>query len=1504
MDNSNNRYEEAKTWYDSIFLGCGGETLLVKDGKSSDDKVESTEYTGKGNADKIHIFCKENGLEENAFFTTAFGMALQTYTVSEQAVFAVEYIETKDPCSVRLLPVLYSMEQEEKVRETVLKSQEYLTAALENGEFGFDEIRKEYGIYGSILLSFKGETSGQETSPLTATKLKVDVILNDNRILYRTAFNPSWFSQYTVNGFVRLFDKIVSELTEKKLVNEIEFVSEEDKKAILALHDTASFVIERPAYRLLQDSAKKNPGKTALIAVDRSLTYKELNEEANAVGHALVEAGLKPDTMVAVLADRDSYAYVMREGVLKSGGAFMPIDPEYPEERIRFILEDSGAKLLVTTGKVIERRKEFLDKLKTEGYTIIDAEYAVGNKILDGTTHDSVPHASTSHASATDASAADASIPLAPAPAEGSSITGYVAPCAKTDLNIEVPYDALAYVIYTSGSTGKPKGVMLTNKNLVNFSDINDKNTEAITFTKWGGVSIAMAALTFDVSVLEEFVPLSAGMTVVLATQEQILDAAKMSELIVKNHVEVITCTPSYIMNMIEIESFVPAAKELKCIDVGSEAFPATLYDKLKAINPDVYIVNAYGPTECTITCTLKEVVDSNDVTIGKPVANVKIATVDRNGRLQPLGAMGELVIMGDDVSRGYIGREDLNRRNFIRLLNLPAYRSGDLVRIREDGEVEFHGRIDNQVKLRGLRVELGEVENVIGTYKGIRSNVVVVIHGETDYLAAYFTADEKVEISSLREHASKYLTAYMVPQAFMQLDQMPMTANGKVDKKALPAIEMAAEEIIHAENEIQEKILGIAKEIIKNDRIGINTDLFMAGLSSIGCIKMCSALSEVFNVNVRVAEIFVSKTVKGIEALICSKEEEEAVSYELMEYYPLTRTQMGIYIDSELYSGTTIYNLPYIYKIDDRIDMEKLRKALQMTFLAHPYLFMTLRYVKDEVKAFRNKPENTDIEISSEKPDASALARPFDLMSGERLFRVKMFDTQDGKYLFIDMHHIVSDGSSLDIFYEDLEKVYNGENVPVEDYTGYEAALDEERALGTDRFKKAKEWYDSVFLGCGGETMPVKDGKPTEKKMAESRFAGRTSADRVRSFCRKNGITPNAFFTAAFGMALKAYTASEQAVFSTIYNGRNDPRISRSISMFVKTIPIMFTPKDEDTVTRAIQECQSFMLSSMANDLYSFADISEAYDIKADVLFAYQGEMYEAEQTTLCGYPVSFENLSLSQAMTKLGLDIILDEDKVIYIYEYEPSVYSEYTVNGFTHLVDNIAGEFLTKEKIGDISLVSTEDEESILKLHDTEAKVAERPAYRLLQDSAKKNPEKTALIAVDRSLTYRELNEEANAVGHALVDAGLKPDTMVAVLADRDSYAYVMREGVLKSGGAFMPIDPEYPEERIQFILEDSGAKLLVTTGKVINRRNEFFDKLKTEGYTIIDAEFAIGSKTHDSTTLDSTTHNSAPEAGSSITGYVRTCAKTNLNIAVPYEALAYVIYTSGSTGKPKG
>nr|MCR5602962.1 amino acid adenylation domain-containing protein [Lachnospiraceae bacterium] len=1282
------RLEKARSWYDGIFRGCGGETLPGKDGNPDAPHIAFHRIYGEANGADIRKWCEDNSLTYNAFFTSAFGLALTAYTCSEQAVFCTIYngrndvrLENSVSMLVKTMPVFLSPDKDKKVEEYTVGCQNYLLSAMSNDIFSFAEIRKAYDIKADILFAFQGDFEhgaviGGKNASLTMLGLSharaplgVDITFDGNSVVYEIEYDPTLFSEYTVRGLITMTDTVASQMLIKEKIGDIALVTDREKEKIQNLYDSSYPVEERPAYRLLQDASDKYPDRKALVAVDRTLTFRELNEEANAIGHVLAGLGAGPESIVAVLAQRNSHAYVMRQGVLKSGGAFLPIDPEYPEDRIRFILEDSGARLLVTTKDVLTERKTFFDELATTGITIVEEGTAVN---------------------------------------KGN----------RENLNVSVPYESLAYVIYTSGSTGRPKGVMLTNKNLVNFVDDNEKNHEIQGYTKRGHVSLAIAALTFDFSIMEEFVPIANGLTVVLATHDQIMNPVMLAQAMLDNDVDVMSCTPSYLMNLLDMgeytDIFNRAVKKLKSVDMGAEAFPPALFDKLKAVNPDIYIMNGYGPTEATISCTMQVIENTDDITIGIPNVNVSVCTIDRDLRLQPMGALGEMVIVGDGIGRGYIGRDDLTAKSFITMFGKPAYRSGDLVRLKEDGNIEFHGRIDNQVKLRGLRVELGEIESVINTYPGVRSSIVIVVKQETEYLAAYFTADNRVDLSDLKTHLAAKLTEYMVPQVFMQLDEMPLTANGKIDKKALPQAGLVEDKITEPENEMQEEITGAVKEVLGDVRFGVDSDLFGAGLSSIGCIRLCAILSGRFEVNILISDIFDNKTVREIESLIYEKRDNEVQDYTIREEYPLTMTQMGIFVESIKFTGSTVYNIPYLYKLDVATDMMRLKSAVEKALTAHPYIFMTLRRTEDdEVVAVRkNAGEITvNVPVESVLPPKDELVRPYDLISGEALYRISLYDTKDGKYIFIDLHHIIADGESFDILLSDIDSAYNGEEPDTETYTGYEAALDEKNARRSGKFKTAKNWLESTFSGCSGISVPgdrgviaeaenivpsiAPDSVYEDEHIGTVKYTGLAGAEKVRDFCSEHDLTENAFFTAAFGLALKIYTGLDDAVFTTIYNGRSDPRTLRSIAMYVKTLPVILSLKSSETTVGAVDESRSLLLNAMANDVVSFSEIRTEYGIDSDVLFAYQGDLgtssvetpYTGEKIKIGEGNAEEIELSLSQAKALFGLDISLKGNGIVYEFEYAPSAYRRETMDSFVSLLDHIVSLLITKDKLSEI-------------------------------------------------------------------------------------------------------------------------------------------------------------------------------------------------------------------------
>ena len=1155
--------EKAKVWFDSIFKGCSGDTLPVKDGSGNEGGYASKRLSGVTDFASVKKYCKEHSVSENAFFSAAFGIALCSYTASEQAIFITACdvsgetrTEVCKTISGKTVPVCLSYDDKLSVEEFVKGCDSFLTGALENEIYDFLDLGESYDVKGQILLAFRGENSDSDSSegagkPDTTEKqvsnaytmsfsedvlninraepeknkslLGISAALCDGKAVYEGCYESSQYSEYTVNCLMHLLDHVAGEMLCKEKLSDITLVTEKDKEAIASLYDSLYPVAERPAYRLLQDSTERYPDRVALVAADRTLTYKELNGEANALGHHLQTLGAKPDTIVAVLAERNSYAYIMRQGVLKSGGAFMPIDPEYPEERISYILEDSKAKLLVTTGEVLEKRKDLFDKLASNGITVIN----VYDAVKDGD---------------------------------------------RSDLNVSVSPESLAYVIYTSGSTGKPKGVMLMNKNIVNFVDDNEKNHETIGYTRRGHVSLAIAALTFDVSIMEEFIPLANGLTSVLATREEIMNPQALAELMIKNKVDLMTCTPSYLMNLLDMgklaEDFQTAVKNVKSIDLGAEAFPAALYDKLSAVNPDIYIMNGYGPTEATISCTMQVIRSSQDITIGIPNANVSICTMDRNQKLQPLGALGEMVILGAGVGRGYIGREDLNEKCFIEVLGKRAYRSGDLVRIRKDGNIEFHGRMDNQVKLRGLRVELGEIESVINSYPSVRSSIVVVIKQKTDYLAAYFTADETVDIDSLRKHLSSKLTEYMVPQVFIQLDQMPLTANGKIDKKALPEPGTDNEDNYEAPSTDMEKLLCEKYALcIGLERVGVNDDFFEIGGSSITSIRL---IMECSHPGINNATIYKYRTPKALAAYCEGIADNDAIAEEneaaMKEALPLT-AGMKFYLNMQLEAPESVYcNDAMLYRLKDDTDPVKFTAALNKVLKQHPVFFTKM--IRDAAtREFRQAyDEGIFKEVSIEEMPSSEFAaakdtfvQPFRILDSP-LWRSRIIRTEKETYFYIEVHHIISDGFSFKVLFDQLYECYNDPDA-VLDPDFYYYLMSRTTDSSSEEYREAERYSETLFEKLGSLKQSDLSLKPDHE--ADS-FDGAVIMKPLPF--DKTVLSGNVPFITACALAVCNYNGSDRTLIRFASEARNDIHRINSVGLYANYYPIVFVKKKDST--------------------------------------------------------------------------------------------------------------------------------------------------------------------------------------------------------------------------------------------------------------------------------------------------------------------------------------------------
>jgi len=565
----------------------------------------------------------------------------------------------------------------------------------------------------------------------------------DNQLNIGIIYDNSKYDKTLIKNILDSFYLILDSITKCNNLSDINYLTKKDLNLLDKINNNEISIEEKNIPSMLKKQVIKNKNKIAIIDDNNQVTYEELDKLSNKIGNTLLEENIKLEDIVMIMLDRTIYATITRIGIIKSGGAFLNVLPDYPLDRIKYILDDSNAKFIITNHNIYNKRNDLFDDFKNK---VIFIEDVIQNGKDD-------------------------------------------------EIKLKIPKNNLCYTIFTSGSTGKPKGVQIEHGNLINYCHVNKYNYEAKTITDNICSSIALASLTFDVSILEEFIPLLNGGTVVIASEDEIFNPIKLAKLMKKNNVEAITCTPSFISSILDIKEIKDAFKELK---------------------------------------------SDKNITIGKPMANTKIYMVNKKHEILPIDVPGELAIMSNGVSRGYLKLPEINKEKFIKINGKRTYLSGDLARWNRNGEIEFLGRIDNQIKINGYRIELSEIEEVINSYKNVNSCITRVIEKENQkYICAYFTAQEKIDIQELKTYVSKLIPEYMIPKKMIQLDEFPLNANGKVDRKLLPIPEDNLNEYIEPKTNLEIEICNIIKDILKKDKIGSNDNFFEIGGNSLNVMKL-----------------------------------------------------------------------------------------------------------------------------------------------------------------------------------------------------------------------------------------------------------------------------------------------------------------------------------------------------------------------------------------------------------------------------------------------------------------------------------------------------------------------------------------------------------------------------------------------------------------------------------------------------------------------------------------
>lgn len=1373
---------------------------------------------------KVLVFTGENGRSDPLLYDT-FGMMVHNIPVLvdiDEAVSSTEYLQAV----------------QDKLFECIGHDRAAFSALL--GEY---HIRPEYTfVYQGDMLS--GVTMDGRYIPLELYKSE-DVMDNltlhvlkqpGGSFLLRFEYAAGLYTEDTVKRIARLYARLVSGLLGDARLCEIPLVGAEEIAEQEAGNATEQTYEISDIVTLFKKAVKKHPDNNAVFYKGQMLSYREVDEISDRIASFLRSKGIKKGKVVSVLISRSAYMVTASLGVLKTGAAYQPLDPSYPVERLTFMMQDADAAYLIADREMLSKVPEYRGEVLL---TCDIPELPAGAPVMAG------------------------------GPDE----------------------DSLFILLYTSGSTGTPKGVKILHRNLANFCGwyrefyALDATSKVAAYASYG----------FDADMMDLYPALTTGACVYIIEEEIRLDLLALENYFNKHRI-----THCFMTTQVGRQFYTMASPaSLKFLSTGGEKLVP-----LSPVESGLPFYNVYGPTECTILSTAK-LMDRlyGRVPIGKPIGNYKVYVADEYGRQLPALVPGELLISGAGVSAGYLNREDLTEKAFIRnpYTNEPGYeriyRSGDIVRLLANGEVDFIGRNDGQVKVRGFRIELTEVEAVIRKFPGIKDATVQAFEEEASgekYIAAYVVSDDTVDIPAMNEFIRREKPPYMVPAVTMQLDAIPLNQNQKVNKRALPKPERAHKDLVPPHNAVQQQIFDCVADVVGHKDFGIDMDLYEAGLSSIGAIKLNVLLSKTFDVVFTTRDLKEQNTIEKLEAFIEEKQRgagAQEADLSVRTEYPLSKTQEGVYVECIAKPGTCVYNIPLLLEIDSLLETDKLKKAVVAAVNAHPFL-KTRLFINDDgdVKMRRMDADFSFDEACVEVRRAAAiddvrdsLITPFQIIGG-RLLRVSVIETEDArKFLFLEMHHLISDGTSMGIFLNDISRAYEGESLQTEQYSGYEAVLSEKHARTAKRLEDMKGYYAKLLEEAETQSLPlgdIADGTALNACDHEDKAAGlmetdgvNASVSEIRKFCAENGLTLNAYFSAAFGHLLNAYLNTESVVFAGIYNGRSDSRLAQTVAMLVKTIPIVAGAKAGESVADHVKALGKQLSDTQANDLYSFAEVSREAGVNADVMFAYQGDDFAFD--AFCGKKSSLLPLDLGTVKAPLNVNVYLTGDVVHYSFEYDAARFSSAYIRSMADSLDLAVGQMLTKERMADISFVTGEMEKELAAFNDTDIKTDEAFAPDKMAQAAEKYADRAAVIARSgkAQLTFKELDARANKIANTLMQRGIGRGRRVGLYMERTEDVYAVRQGILKAGAAFVSLEPDYPDERISFIVNDAAISILITTKKLYDERWHLLDDI---------AEVLILSDIY------------ASDVSEGTPGKLR----------IKESDTAYCIYTSGSTGAPKG
>lgn len=1271
-------------------------------------------------------------------------------------------------------------------------------------------------------------------------EIKLSCIDYGDRLSVELYYDTAKFSPETIHIISSQLNAFFGETT---VINENKSIpSYEEIAFVNKLNETnQTFLNSESLIKLFENQALQSPENIALIEGEYRINYKELDTKATQFAHYLIDThGVTKGDAICILTEPSENFIVAVLGILKAGAFYVPIDHNYPEGRIQFILKDSKTKLLITD-------KEY----NSSDFQDVVVCNLSSEEIYTG----------------------DAS-PITPASSP----------------------DDIVYCIYTSGSTGNPKGCFITQKNILNYiSWANEYYFEDENVGNWALIT----SVSFDLTVTSIFTSLTRGKKIWIGSAKKDI-AALLKESFNNPEIDTLKITPSHVSLLKELDIKATAIKIVIC---GGEHLTKNQIKILKDINIDIKIYNEYGPTEATVGCVAKEVTaEETSVLIGKPIANTQILIVDNEDNYCSIGVLGEMIILGDSISIGYNNRPELNAEKFIdNYLNTGkrAYKTGDLGRWLPNGNLEYSGRKDNQVKIRGYRIELDEIERKILTHEHVQQIAVLVVDKDENdkQILAFVVSEEPLDALDLRNYLSDQLPEYMVPNHFFQLKEIPLTNNGKVDKKQLIQLNLEetnyGSEFLAPRNEVELNLAAIWSEILKKDEIGVYDDFFILGGQSLKAIRLINEYHKKFGVKLSLKELFNNTTLESHVKLIenAAKSAYQPIEKAVGQEHLASDGQRRIWMLSQFEESSIAYNMPEYLTLYGVYNAAFLEKAIQNCIKRHEilrtvyhlnengFLYQQVLPV-DQIQLhleYHDFASNAEQQLSVAKYIDEDTGKPFDLTNGP-LLRGALFCLAEDKYVFYyNLHHIVGDAWSMKILEKEVFEAYEayqkGEEpklpelkIQYKDYSEWKT-----KQLTTDSLINQKNfWLDSL----SGE-LPKIDLTNTSSRPKRKTYNGQTlsmyfakdlSAD-LKKFCDEKGGSLFMGLLSIWNVLLSKYTSGDDIIIGSPVSCRDHKDLENQIGFYLNTLVLRNKIQSDDSFEVFFDKVKATTLEVFKNQAYPYDLLVEDLNLKQDISRnAVFDVMFTLQDLKANNFQIieTDEIVNNGYSYTKFDLDISVFDlgDTLSVSINYNIDVYDQFLIENLIRNFNYLAANLLKSPEldIKEVPYISSNEQHILLSEFNNTSWDYNKEAslLDLLRNQVFSQSDAKAIVFDGKSITYKELDKLSDQLSEYLtVNYNNSEGDIIAIELERTEWLIIAMIAVLKMGCAYVPVSPSFPEGRKIYIKEDSGCTICIDQNVI----EEF--------------------------------NNAGPEQ---FQGKKR--PKTTP------ESLLYTIYTSGTTGNPKG